>query len=69
MDRETIQMLKQKYTPGIKVRLVHMDDAQAPQPGTTGEVTHVDDIGTIFVAWSNGSHLGLIYGVDSFELY
>ena len=41
-----------------------MDDPQAPPIGTKGTVTHVDDIGTIHVAWDNGSSLGVAYGVD-----
>jgi len=33
--------------------------------GATGTVMHVDDIGTIHVAWDCGSTLGVVYGVDS----
>ena len=33
--------------------------------GLTGEVTGVDDTGTIHVAWSNGSSLGCLYGIDT----
>lgn len=45
-----------------------MDDPYHPVPsGTLGVVDKVDDSGTIHVFWENGSYLGLIYGVDSFE--
>ena len=33
--------------------------------GTIGVVTGVDDAGTIFVKWSNGSTLGVVFNVDS----
>ena len=33
-------------------------------PGLKGTVLSVDDIGTIHVAWDNGSSLGVVYGVD-----
>ena len=35
------------------------------KPGMLGTVTHVDDIGTIHVAWDCGSSLGVVFGVDS----
>lgn len=33
-------------------------------PGTKGTVRSVDDTGTVFVRWDNGSGLGVVYGVD-----
>ena len=41
-----------------------MEDPQAPPIGTLGTVKAVDDIGTIHVAWDNGSSLGVVLGVD-----
>jgi hypothetical protein len=42
-----------------------MDDPYTTlQPGDRGKVSHVDDTGTIFVAWDSGSGLGVVYGVD-----
>ena len=35
---------------------------------TNETVKFVDDIGTIFVNWDNGSGLGLIIGEDEFEV-
>ena len=29
-----------------------------------GTVRSVDDTGTVFVSWDNGSGLGVVYGVD-----
>ena len=44
---ELLKQLKEYYKPGIKVRLVHMNDPYTQIPvGTIGVVTGVDDIGT-----------------------
>ena len=63
-----IRTLHKKYPKGTRVELIHMDDKQAPKPGTKGTVNHVDDMGTIHVSWETGSSLGLIPGVDSFKV-
>lgn len=63
-----IKMLKDNYPAGSVVRLLAMDDIQAPPPGTLGTVAGVDDIGNILVNWQNGSHLSLIYGEDKCEV-
>ena len=49
------------------VKLVAMDDAQAPKEGTLGYVRSVDDAGQIHVSWENGTSLALIPGQDDFE--
>ena len=36
-------------------------------PGTVGEVTHIDDAGSIHMRWENGSSLALIPKIDSFQ--
>ena len=63
-----INLLKEKYPEGIKIRLIHMDDLQAVPAGTIGTVRKVDDMGTIHVLWETGSTLGVIESVDSFEV-
>ena len=63
-----VNLLKEKYTEGTKIRLIHMDDFQAVPAGTIGTVRKVDDMGTIHVLWETGSTLGVIEGVDSFEV-
>lgn len=62
--RQQLKLLREHYPVGCLVQLVHMDDMQAPPVGTTGRVLFVDDIGTIHVAWSNGSTLGVVPGAD-----
>jgi hypothetical protein len=62
---EIIKMLKERYPVGVRVELLQMDDPQAPPIGTKGTVKGVDDIGSIMVAWDNGSGLSVVYGEDS----
>ncbi len=61
-SKETIEALHKAYPVGCTVELIQMDDPQAPKPGTLGKVVAVDDIGTIHVAWSTGSGLGIAWG-------
>lgn len=68
-NKDTIKRLREKYPNGAIVKLISMDDPYHPvPPGTLGKVTMVDDAGTIHVNWQTGSSLGLIEGVDSFEI-
>lgn len=66
MDREQIQRIKETYQPGVRIRLVSMDRESQMPLGMMGQVTFVDDIGQIHVAWENGSSLALICEVDQF---
>ena len=59
-----IQFLKDLYPAGTRVKLVEMNDIQAPPIGTLGTVMYVDDIGTIHIKWDNGSTLGASYPED-----
>jgi len=45
--KETIECLKEEFPKGTRVRLVKMDDVQAPPIGTLGTVSGVDDTGSI----------------------
>ncbi len=64
-SRERIECLRSQYPAGCRVELLVMDDPQAPPVGTRGTVLGVDDIGSIMVAWDNGSGLNVAYGKDS----
>ena len=64
ISRETVERLRKEYPVGCRVELIRMDDPQAPPVGTKGTVRGVDDIGSIMVAWDNGSGLNVIYGED-----
>jgi len=57
-----------KRMEGTRVRLISMDDVQAPPAGTEGTVQYVDDAGTIHVQWDTGGSLGLVPGADEWEI-
>lgn len=61
-SKETVERIRNEYPVGSRVELVRMDDPQAPPIGTKGTVRGVDDIGSIMVAWDNGSGLSVAYG-------
>lgn len=65
--KETVEMVRSGYPAGTRVRLVKMDDIQAPPLGTEGTVVGVDDTGSLLMHWDNGSHLNIVYGSDEVE--
>ena len=67
-DKETLTNLRKMYPAGTRIRLLYMDDLQAPPTETLGTVQGVDDIGNIMVAWDSGSSLHIVPAVDEFEI-
>lgn len=63
-NREIIAALRAEYPSGTRVKLLKMDDIQAPPVGTLGTVSGIDDTGSIMVRWDNGSGLFVVYGED-----
>lgn len=66
-DRKTVERIRAQYPAGTRVRLLSMDDPQAPPIGTEGTVLGVDDAGHIMMSWDSGGSLNLVYGVDRFQ--
>lgn len=62
-----VEQVKKEYPKGCRVKLVYMADPWGVPEGTEGTVRCVDDIGTIHVAWDNGSGLGVLMGIDVVE--
>lgn len=61
--------IKKQYKIGQKVRLIKMYDYVAPIPPlTTGIIKYIDDLGTLHIMWEDGRRLGIIVGVDEFEI-
>ena len=55
-NKKYIEQLRKKYPVGTKIQLISMRDETYPVlPGTIGEVTYIDDIGSIHMKWENGS--------------
>lgn len=61
---DEMERLKKEYPVGTRVKLLRMDDCQAPPVGTFGTVTGIDDTGSLLMHWDNGCGLNVIYGVD-----
>ena len=62
--KEEVEQVRREYPPGTIVRLVRMDDPQAPPSGTIGRVIGVDDTASLLVEWQTGSSLNVLYGID-----
>ena len=62
------RMIKERYKPGMRVRLLKMNDKQAPPVGTLGTVRGVDDIESVMAAWDNGCGLNVVLDEDEIEV-
>ena len=66
---KTLKHLRERFKPGVRVRLVRMNDPYTKlKPGDEGSVCLVDDIGTVFIDWDCSSTLGVVFGEDECEL-
>ena len=64
-----VERLQQRYPPGSRVRVDRVEDPYTTiPPGTEGTVFDVDCVGTVHCEFDNGQSLGLIPGVDSFQM-
>lgn len=68
ISKSQLERLKKEYPTGTRVELVNMNDAYTKLvPGDKGTVEFIDDMGTIFVRWDNGSSLGVVWGEDEIK--
>lgn len=68
IDKMRIQLMKQLYFKGLKIKLIHMEGENQMPFGLVGRIEYVDDIGQIHVKWENGSSLALNADIDEFEI-
>jgi len=69
ISQTALEARREKYALGTRVELVIMTDPYTTlKPGDRGVVDHVDDIGTVFVNWDNGSTLGAAYDADEIKI-
>lgn len=66
-NTKIVVAIRKEYPAGTRVRLLKMDDVQAPPIGTEGTVVGVDDIGSLLMRWDNGSSLNVVYNEDKVE--
>ena len=65
-SKETVNRIREQYPQGCRVELVQMNDPYSTlKPCDKGTVDFIDDTGTIFCCWDNGSALGVVYGEDA----
>jgi hypothetical protein len=62
-----LENIKSQYPIGTRVRLLSMSGENQMPNGLEGSVDFIDDIGSVFVKWDNGSTLALVIGEDCFE--
>ena len=68
-NKAYLEQLRKQYPKGTKLQMITMRNEKYPiPPGTVGEVTHIDDMGSIHMKWENGSFLAIIPEVDSFKV-
>ena len=68
-SKETVMTLRKQYPKGTRVALVRMNDPYTKlRPGDRGTVDFIDDAGSIFCIWDNGSTLGVVFGVDEIQI-
>lgn len=59
-SKAQVERIRITYPAGCRVRLIQMDDVQAPPAGTEGTVIGVDDMGSVMIRWDNGSGLSAV---------
>ncbi len=63
--KQELERLRKQYPKGTRVELVRMNDPYSKlKPGDLGTIDFIDDAGTLFCIWSNGSSLGVVFGED-----
>lgn len=68
-NKETVERVRRQYPQGTRIELVSMSDPYTTlKPGDRGTVTFVDDTGTVFCDWDNGSTLGAVFREDEIRL-
>ena len=68
-NKAAVEARRSRYAKGARVELVSMFDPYTTlKPGDRGTVNFVDDTGTVFTDWDNGSTLGAVYGEDEIRL-
>lgn len=64
-SEQELKALNRQYPAGTRIELIKMDDPYSKlKPGDMGTVQFIDDIGTIFCRWDNGSSLGIVFNED-----
>lgn len=69
VNHETVERWRKEHPVGSRVTLQQLNDPYTTmEPGTTGTLQFIDDIGTYHIKWDNGRGIGLVRGEDSFTV-
>jgi hypothetical protein len=69
ISKSALEARRARYPKGARVELVSMSDPYTSlKPGDRGTANFVDDTGTVFCDWDNGSTLGAVLGADEIRL-
>ena len=69
MTKKAIFRKLNKELKGKRLRLIQMNNEPNPvQPGTERTIYYVDNAGTIHLKWDDGSLLGVIIGLDEYQI-
>ena len=67
-NKEQVGRVRRMYPPGTRVEVTEISDPYSKlAAGSRGTVEFVDDTGSVFCAFDNGEHIGLLYGVDGYR--
>lgn len=69
MSNINVEKVKERYQPGVKIRVLEMEDPFPVESGSIGVVDCVDDIGNVHCVFENGRKIAVIPGVDRFVRY
>lgn len=68
-NKAAVEAQRARYPVGARIELISMFDPYTRlKAGDRGTVTLVDDTGTVFCNWDNGSTIGAVYGEDIIRL-
>ena len=67
VTQKQVELLRQRYPKGTRLKLISMEDPHGVPEGTVGAVDFIDDAGQIHMKWETGSCLALIPEVDRFQ--
>jgi hypothetical protein len=53
---------------GMRIRMLSMEDEFPVDEGMEGTIYNIDDLGTLHVKWDDGRNIGIIPGIDEYQV-